>query len=241
MRFSFQKKHKTATWKNKNSERQQQLNNWKETSSSFERNIPPHEIFVLFLRDEGMERICLESINHAHLKVKHNFAMTLDKLKTFIAGLLVSGCTELPRQEMYWERRGDVHNLLVSSMMGKNEFGECKKYLRLSDNNNLDMADRFDKVRPLLNSINQQCLLNYQPAQHISVYESIMPHFGRHGAKQYIHGKPIKFGYRFWVVEAPLDYCIQLCLYTGKDTILQEHADIGLGLSASVVTYIVNI
>ena len=29
----------------------QKLNNWEETSSSFERNIPPHEIFGLFLTD----------------------------------------------------------------------------------------------------------------------------------------------------------------------------------------------
>ena len=47
--------------------------------------------------------------------------MTLDKLKAFIAILLVSGYAELPRQEMYWERREDRHSLLVSSMMSKHE------------------------------------------------------------------------------------------------------------------------
>ena len=135
--------------------------------------------------------------------------MALDKLKTFIAILLVSGYTKLPRQEMYWERRGDGHNLLVSSMMSKNELEECKKYLDLSDNNNLDMADRFAKVRPLLNSINQQCLLNYQPTQNISVDKSMVPYFGRHGAKQYIHGKKIKSGYKLSVMAAPLGYCTQ--------------------------------
>ena len=97
--------------------------------------------------------------------------MTLDKLKAFIAILLVSGYTELPRQEMYWEAREDGHNLLASSMMSKNESEECKKYLYLSDNNNVDMTGRFAKVRPLFNSVNQQCLLNYQPTQHISVAE----------------------------------------------------------------------
>ena len=104
---------------------------------------------------------------------------------------------------MYWERRDDRHDLLVSPMMSKNEFEECKTYLHVGDNNNLDMADRFAKLRPLSNSIYQQCLLNYQPTQHISVDESMMPYFGRHGAKQYIHGKPIKFGYRLWVMATP--------------------------------------
>ena len=45
-------------------------------------------------------------------------------------------------------------------MMSKNEFEKCKKYLKMSDNNNLNMDARFAKVRPLLNSINKQCLLN---------------------------------------------------------------------------------
>ena len=40
--------------------------------------------------------------------------------------------------------------------MSKNEFEKCKKYLHLSDNNNIDMVDRFAKVWPFFNSINQQ-------------------------------------------------------------------------------------
>ena len=66
-------------------------------------NIPPQEIFELFLIAEEMKRICLKSTNYASLKGEHNFTMTLDKLKAFIAILIVSGYTELPRQEMYWE------------------------------------------------------------------------------------------------------------------------------------------
>ena len=36
-------------------------------------------------------------------------------------------------------------------MMSKNEFEECKKHLHLSDNNNLDMTDRFAKAGSLFN------------------------------------------------------------------------------------------
>ena len=103
----------------------------------------------------------------------------------------------------------------------------CKKYLKLSDNSNLDMADWLAKVRPLFNSIDQQCLLSYQPTQHISVDDSILTYFGRHGAKQYIHGKPIKFGNKLWVMATPLAFYSQFSPYTGKDTILQEYTDIG--------------
>ena len=51
----------------------------------------------------------------------------------------------------------------------------------------------------------------------------------------YIHGKPIKFGFKLRVMATPLGYCIQLCPYAGKDSILQGYGNIGLGLGASVV------
>ena len=130
------------------------MNNWEDTPRSFESNIPSHEIFGLFLTDEEMEIISLKSTSYARLKGEHNVTMTLDKLKALIAILLVSGYTEPPRQEMCWERREDGYMLLLSSMMSKNEFEECQRYLLLIDDNKLDIDDWFVEGRPLLNSIN---------------------------------------------------------------------------------------
>ena len=148
LHFSFQKKRKKWTWNKQDSDHQKQLNNWDETSS-YERNIPPYEIFEMFLADEKMERICLESTD-AYLKGEPNFAVTL----TFIAILLASRYTDLPRLKMFWKWREGGHNVLVLFMMSKNDFKKCKKSLHLSHNNNFDMTDRFAKVRSLLNSIN---------------------------------------------------------------------------------------
>ena len=123
--------------------------------------------------------------------------------------LLVSGYAGLPRQEMHRERQEDSHNLVVSAMMTKTEFLEYKRYLHLADNNALSSLDKFEKVRPLFNAINEQCILNYQPTQHISIDESMVPYFEKHGAKQYIPSKPIKFEFKLWVMATPLAYCIQ--------------------------------
>lgn len=234
------KKCMIAEWRRADSNSKEQLNKWNESAPSFEMNMSPHELFELFLTNYEMERICFESTNYARLKGDQNFTMTLEKFKAFLAVLLVSGYAELPRQGMYWERREDGHNLLVSAMMTENEFEECKKYLHFNDNSYIDETDRFAKVRPLLDSINRQCLLNYQPTQNVSIDRSIVPYFGRHGMKQYIHGKPVKFGYKLWVMATPLGYCIQFHPYAGKDTTLQGYADIGLGLGASVVAHLVN-
>ena len=35
--------------------------------------------------------------------------------------------------------------------------------LHLADNSNLDKEDKFAKVRPLINKVNEQCLADYFP------------------------------------------------------------------------------
>ena len=68
----------------------------------------------------------------------------------------------------------------------------------------------------------------------------MVPYFGKHGEKHCIHGKPKKFGFKLWAMATPLEYCIQFRPYTGKDSILQEYENIGLGLGASVVANLVS-
>ena len=125
-------------------------------------------------------------------------------------------------------------------MMTKTEFLECKRYLHLADNNALNSSDKFAKVRPLINAINEQCILNYQATQQTSGDKAMVPYFGKHGAKEYAHGKPIKFGFKLWVMATPLGYCIQFCPYAGKDSILREYENIGLDVDASVVANLVS-
>ena len=85
---------------------------------------------------------------------------------------------------------------MAAALMTKNEFEDCKQFLHLPDNENLDKTDRFGKVRPLFDAINKQCVAHYRPEHHLSVEESMAPYFGKHVVKQYIHGKSIKFGYK---------------------------------------------
>jgi DNA excision repair protein ERCC-6 len=131
---------------------------------------------------------------------------------------------------MYWEANGDVHNTMVSGAMSRNRFSEILSNIHFANNSNLDQNDKFAKVRPLIDSINASCLANFQPEQFVSVDESMIPYFGRHGAKQYIHGKPIKFGYKMWVAATRLGYVINFYPYQGAGT-----TDKDLGLGGSVV------
>ena len=154
-----------------------------ERAPAFERSLLLHELFELFLANTEMERTSVESTNYPRLKSNnHMFTMTVEKPKVFLTILWVSGYARRAGQEMYWERQEDCHNFVVSAMMTKTEFLECGRYLHLVHDNALNSSDKFAKVWPLFNAINKQYILNYQPTQHVSVDESIVPYFGKRGA-----------------------------------------------------------
>ena len=63
----------------------------------------------------------------------------------------------------------------------------------------------------------------------------MIPYFGRHRAKQYIHRKPIKFGYKMWVAVTCCEYCIQFMPYLGAGSGI----DPVLGFGGTVVDKLV--
>ena len=151
---------------------------------------------------EEMEKICLKSNKYPQYKSNRSSMMTIKKLKSFIAILAMSGYNQLPRQEMYWQWKKDNQNQMVTALMIKRECEESKQFLHLADNESLGKTDRFFNVRPLFDAVNKQCVAYYKPEQHLSADKSMVPYFGKHGAKQLyrIHGNQLSLatccGYR---------------------------------------------
>ena len=59
----------------------------------------------------------------------------------------------------------------------------------------------------------------------------MVPYFGRHPSKQFIHGKLIRWGYKAWVVALLFGYIFSLNLYQGKfrGTTTEYKSCFGLG------------
>lgn len=55
--------------------------------------------------------------------------------------------------------------------------------------------DGFYKVRPIFNNLNEGGRW-FRGKKDYSIDEVMIPYFGRHSAKQYIRGKPIRYGYK---------------------------------------------
>ena len=170
-------------WKKGNTDVHRVLNNWTLTHPSFEKHILPHEIFEKFFTTKEMEKIRLESNKYPRYKSNRSFMMTIKMLKSFIAILVLSGYNQLPRQEMYWQRE-DNQNRMVTALMIRRKLEESKQFLHLANNESLGKTERFVKIRPLFDALNKQCMAHYKPEQHLSIDKSMVPYFGKHGAKQ---------------------------------------------------------
>ena len=72
------------------------------------------------------------------------------------------------------------------------------------------------KLRPLLDHLRVRFMKNFQPSQQLSYDESMIEYFGRHGCKQYIRGKPIRFGYKVWSLNTHHGYLVNFEIYQGK-------------------------
>ncbi|KAF2883764.1 hypothetical protein ILUMI_22409 [Ignelater luminosus] len=81
--------------------------------------------------------------------------------------------------------------------------------------------DKFSKVRPLIDAMNQRFIDSAPQEECHSLDESMVPYYGRHGAKQFIRGKLIRWGYKFWMSITRLDYVEWFDSYQGSSTTIQ--------------------
>lgn len=197
-----------------------------------QRDMTPAYIFDLFFDDEVINFTVTMTNLYAMQRGKPTFSVTADEIRGVLAILLLSGYVQLPSRRMFWENSDDVHNPAVSSIMSVNRFEEILRYLHFADNKNLAAGDKMAKIRPLYCRLNERFLLFWPPEQDLDVDESMIPYYGKHSAKQFIKGKPIRFGFKLWCLNTRLGYLVQCEPYQGGGT--QIDSDLGLGGSVVV-------
>jgi len=133
---------------------------------------------------------------------------------------------------MYWENSKDTKNDLICEAMSRNRFRFIIQNLHCCDNNNLSKNDKFAKMRPLFNILKIKFANLAPQEEHHSIDESMVPYYGRHGTKQFIRGKPIRWGYKFWTGSNKHGYIEWFEPYQGANTVLTNK---NVGLDASVI------
>ena len=129
-----------------------------------------------------------------------------DEIRTFIAVLLLSGYCKVPYRNLYWVDVPDTHSEEVSCAMNRNRFREILSNLHLADNTQIT-GEGYYKVQRLFEKLNFN-FKQYGSFINHSVDESIIPYYGKHGTKQFIRGKPIRFGFKLWCITSSEGYLL---------------------------------
>lgn len=195
--------------------------------------LTPLQLFEKFLSNDMLEYIKEETLRYSQrVKNDTSFTLDIDELKCFIGILLFSGYHQVPSERMYWSTDADLGVPIVQAGMSRTRYAKIKSMLHFADNDKLDKVDRAYKLRPLIEKMNEKFQQFGIFTSYLSVDEMIVKYYGHHGLKQFIRGKPIRFGYKLWALCASNGYCYKFVFYTGKETSKQP----GLTLGSRVVT-----
>ena len=80
----------------------------------------------------------------------------------------------------------------------------------------MNASDPLKKVHPLYNLIKTKALEHYQPLCELSVDKRMVKSKARTHFRYYLPKKPIKWGFKYWVVADPTGYTLDFNLYCGR-------------------------
>nr|CAH7747991.1 unnamed protein product [Callosobruchus chinensis] len=202
-------------------------------------NLSPLDLFMCFFDKKVIDMLVYYTNTYASQHNKNN-TVTDDEFLCFVGVLILSGYVNVNRRRMYWENSVDAKNTLVCEAISRDRFQYIMTNLHCSDNTLLTANDKFSKMRPLFDALNDRFRLFAPEQEDHSVDEAMVPYFGRHGCKQFIKGKPIRWGYKVWAGTTRLGYIVWFDPYQGSSGILcDKYKDMGLG--ASVVLQYVDV
>ncbi|KAJ8964427.1 hypothetical protein NQ314_004918 [Rhamnusium bicolor] len=145
--------------------------------------LTPVERFEMFLDDDIVDYLVSESTKYAQFKNEQNPQITKEEMRCFLAILIISGYNGLPGKKYYWNTDGNMGNNLVREAIRRDRFLTIWKYFHLAANNFVVQSDKYYKLRPLIEKLQQKFIYYYVPEKNLNYDESMVKCFGRHSCK----------------------------------------------------------
>ncbi|EFA01453.1 hypothetical protein TcasGA2_TC006999 [Tribolium castaneum] len=188
------------------------------TSVASERFKRPHNIRNLHQQiGDNLKNLETKFVRSLRIKKNKSGNITKCEIKAFFGVLLLCGYVPLPRRQMFWEKSKDTRNDLVANAISRDRFEQILTNLQCCDNDHLDKnLDKFTKVRPLFDKLNNNFRKFAPFCETHSVGKSMVPYFGKHRSKQFIKNKSIRYGYKMGATNNA--YCIWFEPYHGSKT-----------------------
>ncbi|XP_055083259.1 piggyBac transposable element-derived protein 4-like [Periophthalmus magnuspinnatus] len=209
------------------------------------KNWSPLSLFHLYFSTKVVKTIINNTNANAARKKAGGMAfkwedLTVKDFYIFLSIILFMGLVPVPQRSDYWRARWPYNFPFPRKSMTRDRFEAIMWSLHLSNlkedeenerKKHTPDYDRLQKIKPLYTDIIHACRSFFQPYQHISIDERMVATKARISIKQYIKNKPIKWGYKLFVLADSLTgYTWNFFVYTGKSASTST-ASHGLGYS----------
>jgi hypothetical protein len=194
----------------------------------------PYDFFKLFVDDlfvdKTVEASQLYAVrkNNTHLKPK----LTHNNIRLTHAIMYMTGYLTPSNRRMYWEKREDTMNVMVKKAMSEVSFSNIIANTSFIMRTEPDPNDRYWKVRPLFDQLNSTAKKWVRHPEKVSIDEGMVKYFGPHPLKQFMRGKPHRFGYKVWILASSTGELLACQPYGGSTTNIRDY---GLGQGPNVV------
>lgn len=187
-----------------------------------------------------MTTIVTETNRYASLCLKEKFdkwdKVTVEELHAYFGFMILMGIVNLPSIKDYWSTDEVFNYRPLANRISRTRFLQIHRLLHFVDNDSLlSYGDpgysKIQKVKPILTQLATKCGELFIPDRDLSVDEAMVKYKGRSSIKQYIPKKPIKRGFKIWMLaDSNSGYITNFKVYEGKTGGVAEK-----GLGASVV------
>ena len=187
----------------------------------------PLGTFFLFFTTSIIQHIVQETNRYAaecmgQEKYETWQKVTADEITAFMGFMILMSIVHLPCIADYWKRDEICQYIPITRRISRNRFFEIQRYLHFVDNSILASPGtpeykKLGKIQPILDFMvdHFKCIFNLH--KDVSVDEAMIPFKGRSSIKQYLPMKPVKRGFKVWMVaDAITGYVSNFEVYTGK-------------------------
>ena len=149
--------------------------------------------------------------------------LSRDELLKFFGMTIYKSIHVLPAIVDYWAEKTYVTK--IASVMTKNRYLTMRNHLHVveNDENQKNSVNRFPKIRPLFDIVNENCKKFSADDGKYSIDETIVPYKGKKGGsdkRQYNPKKPTKWGYKIISISDINGQIFGMILYQGKTTLI---------------------
>lgn len=179
------------------------------------------DFFKLFFTSQLVVQLCAFTNLYAQLNAKKSYAwvdIDENEMYKFMALLIYMGFIKFPNIESYWSVSSLFHGSWARRLISsRDRFKSILCYLHVVDSLQEQKDDRLHKVRFLIDYIRAKCFQLYQPGLRICIDERMVRCKSRFNMRQYCKDKPVKFGFKLWVLADSLNaYTYDFNIYRGK-------------------------